>query len=203
MDDWRESVHLVLRHDAVCDRNGETINASVTQVDLHDFCRLCLTVGLGGFHCVTPLEAQHRISTEIMAFWQKGYGQEYNPDRKEALACLHLHREFDEVVAMVTRLHGAAPLILGTSAQRQEKTLDFAAVSSILLPLGRPVVLQFGTAWGLSEQQIHRCDWVLPPIDGYNGYNHLSVRCAAAILVDRFVHAMRTEPLGDDTHERH
>ncbi|MDJ0842256.1 MAG: RNA methyltransferase [Acidobacteriota bacterium] len=198
MEDRRARIHLVLRHDGVNNRRGEPVDASVTQVDLHDFCRLCLTYGLGGFHCVTALPSQHRISGEILDFWQKGYGREYNPDRTQALASLHLHSDFEEVLRWVGEKEGQPPIILGTSARTREKTLDFASVSSIIWRLGRPVVLQFGTAWGLSEPQLNRCDWVLPPIQGYDGYNHLSVRCAAAIIIDRFVHSVRIDTIGDD-----
>lgn len=184
-----EKIHLVLRHDQVQGRGETLIHASVTQIDLHDFCRLSCTYGLGGFHCVTAIESQHRISAEILDFWRDGFGQSYNPDRVEALASLSLHRTFEELVEAVTAREGQAPLIVGTSARKTDKNLDFHELLSIMRRSGRPLVLQFGTAWGLSSEQLHRCDWVLPPIEGRLGYNHLSVRCAAAIIVDRLIQA--------------
>ncbi len=181
----RSQVHLVLRHDNVLGRGDAPIHASVTQIDLHDFCRLCYTYGLGGFHCVTEIEAQHKICAEILRFWQEGYGKDYNPDRVRALDSLHLHHSFDSLLDFFGASGGPAPLLIGTSAQEQEKKLDFGSFSSIIERSGRPAVIQFGTSWGLSPGQLRRCDWVLPPIVGHNGYNHLSVRCAAAIIVDR------------------
>jgi len=179
-------IHLVLRHDGVLDRRGRTVDASVTQVDLHDLCRLAITFGLAGVHCVTPMPAQQEITRQTIAFWREGYGQRYNPDRKTALDLLHLHEDFE---TMLSSVPGARPLLLGSSARVHEKNLAFDPLSSIILRSGRPVVLMLGTAGGLSEPHLNRCDWVLPPIMGHDGYNHLSVRCAAAILVDRLSHS--------------
>ena len=49
------------------------------------------------------------------------------------------------------------------------------------------VLLLFGTAWGLHDELLETVDYVLAPIAGRNGYNHLSVRTAAAIIMDRLV----------------
>ena len=52
----------------------------------------------------------------------------------------------------------------------------------------KPVVLVFGTGWGISDvfyPEVHR---ILAPVygpEGSEGYNHLSVRSAVAIILDR------------------
>ena len=56
-----------------------------------------------------------------------------------------------------------------------------------MLKSGRPYLLVFGTAWGLSEDFIAKADLILKPIKGNTGYNHLSVRSAAAIILDRLM----------------
>jgi len=43
----------------------------------------------------------------------------------------------------------------------------------------------FGTAWGIADELLERADCVLAPILGVSHYNHLSVRGAAAITLDR------------------
>ena len=48
-------------------------------------------------------------------------------------------------------------------------------------------VLVFGTAWGLAEELIELCDYTLEPIKGAGSYNHLSVRSAASIYLDRLI----------------
>ncbi len=52
---------------------------------------------------------------------------------------------------------------------------------------GQPHLLVFGTAWGLAEPFISKADYVLEPISGASDYNHLSVRTAAGIILDRLL----------------
>jgi hypothetical protein len=56
-----------------------------------------------------------------------------------------------------------------------------------MLNNGKPYVLTLGTAWGLAEEFISKADYVLDPIAGTADYNHLSVRSAAAIILDRLL----------------
>jgi hypothetical protein len=48
-----------------------------------------------------------------------------------------------------------------------------------------PFLLLFGTGWGMSEVLMSRADFILKPINGPTEYNHLSVRAACAIILDR------------------
>ncbi|PID40198.1 MAG: hypothetical protein CR984_04510 [Proteobacteria bacterium] len=50
-----------------------------------------------------------------------------------------------------------------------------------------PLVLAFGTAWGLADEFMAAADHVLEPLVGKGTYNHLSVRSAVAIILDRLV----------------
>ncbi|WP_291441113.1 RNA methyltransferase, partial [Desulfovibrio sp.] len=49
-----------------------------------------------------------------------------------------------------------------------------------------PVMLCLGTARGLAPEVLEQCDGLLRPVR-FLGYNHLSVRSAAAILADRIL----------------
>jgi hypothetical protein len=55
------------------------------------------------------------------------------------------------------------------------------------LQRGQPYLLVFGTAWGLAEPFISEADYILEPISGRTDYNHLSVRSAAGIILDRLL----------------
>jgi hypothetical protein len=44
-----------------------------------------------------------------------------------------------------------------------------------------------GTGWGLTEECFSAADFILEPIAGNGSYNHLSVRSAAAIMLDRLL----------------
>ena len=52
---------------------------------------------------------------------------------------------------------------------------------------GGPVLLVFGTGWGLEKNLIKNADYVLEPIQGNSGFNHLPVRGAIAIILDRLL----------------
>ena len=48
-----------------------------------------------------------------------------------------------------------------------------------------PYLLVFGTGWGLTDELLAEADWVLRPVYGVDDYNHLSVRSAVSIILDR------------------
>ena len=86
---------------------------------------------------------------------------------------------------MIAELEGAAPLLIATDASRQkERSISYPRARGIIQD-GKIVILIFGTGWGLDKEVIGLADYVLDPISGRTGYNHLSVRSAAAIILDR------------------
>jgi len=50
-----------------------------------------------------------------------------------------------------------------------------------------PFLILFGTGHGLATQVLDEADRVLPPVRGAASFNHLSVRAAAAIVLDRLL----------------
>jgi Uncharacterized protein conserved in bacteria len=49
------------------------------------------------------------------------------------------------------------------------------------------VLVCFGTGWGIPEDFEVNFDGFLPPIVGITDFNHLSVRSAASIVLDRII----------------
>ena len=49
----------------------------------------------------------------------------------------------------------------------------------------KPYLLLFGTGWGLTDEVMAMSDYILEPIRANSKYNHLSVRAAVAIILDR------------------
>jgi hypothetical protein len=49
------------------------------------------------------------------------------------------------------------------------------------------MLLLFGTAHGLAPEVNKTADYTLPPIQCTTGYNHLSVRSAVSIILDRLL----------------
>jgi hypothetical protein len=76
------------------------------------------------------------------------------------------------------------PRTVVTSARMADSDLDWEGLRRLAAD-DRPVLLLFGTAWGLAPEVIAQADHRLAPIAGRNGYNHLSVRSAVSIVLDR------------------
>lgn len=178
------SLYLALVHYPVTNKNGEIIASALTNFDLHDIARAACTFGAKGFYCVTPLQDQKEIAKAIASHWQTGFGGEYNPKRREALNLITVCDSIADAVADITAATGQSPLVITTSAQNMPGCCNFAEIKASL-ETGRPHLLLFGTAWGLCPEVFDNADFVLEPIEGGTGYNHLSVRSAASIMLDR------------------
>ena len=180
------NLYVALIHHPVVNRKGDVIASAVTNLDLHDIARAAKTYGARRFYVATPLQDQREIARRIIAHWTEGAGGRRNPMRKEALALVRMTASLAEAVAEARRETGAAPYIVATSAKQQGATIDFQALRQ-RVRTGEPVMVVLGTAWGLAEEAIDACDGLSAPITGGTGYNHLSVRSAAAIIFDRIL----------------
>jgi hypothetical protein len=171
------ATYVALLHHPVLDREGKVITTAVTNLDIHDIARASRTFGVAGYFVVTPITAQRELVAQIVGHWTEGSGREHNDKRTEALEGVRICASLDEVLAAL----GPAYLV-ATSARPRPGATGFR---NLAVPGGRPAVLLFGTGWGLAEEVFGRCDAVLEPIRGPGEYNHLSVRSAVAIVLDR------------------
>jgi len=89
----------------------------------------------------------------------------------------------EEAIAAVGDRAGSPPQIITTTARTSAKTSTYGEVSSDLE--ARPGLILFGTGHGLAASELDRADHVLAPIEPASDYNHLSVRAAVAITLDR------------------
>jgi hypothetical protein len=175
---------VALIHHPVVDKNGQTIAAAITALDLHDIARAAKTFGADAFYVVTPLVDQQELVASIVDHWVTGAGAHYNPDRGAALGLIRLQPTLQAAVDDMAGRHGTRPRVVVTSARMPEADLDDAALR-VLARSGGPILLVFGTAWGLAPQVIAQADHRLAPIRGRSDYNHLSVRSAVSIILDR------------------
>ncbi len=180
-------VYAALLHHPVYDKNGQVVTTAVTNMDIHDIARSGCTYGLAGFFVVTPIKPLQKLALKILEHWETGYGSQYNSTRKEALALARICDSLDDAIIAVERETGAKPLVIATSARRTPDRASFARLRDMLDREARPVVILFGTGWGLTEAILLQSDYVLEPIEGTGDYNHLSVRSAAAIIMDRLL----------------
>jgi len=176
-------LYVTLIHYPVVNKQGECIASAVTNLDLHDIARTMKTYGGLGFYVATPLTDQKALVERIVSHWTSGVGGEHHPKRKQAL---ELVRVAEAVCEDIGRREGVAPKTVVTSAKQREGSLRFTELRA-MLEEETPVLLVFGTAWGLAEDIMIKADYSLAPIVTQTGYNHLPVRCAAAIVMDRLL----------------
>lgn len=183
-------LYIALLHDPVQNRRGEKVVSSVTNLDLHDLARSARTYGARGYFVVTPVEEQHALVARILGHWADPRAKTAHPDRAEALSLVEVVPSFARVRAEIEARHGESPEVVFTDARPHPKVKPYADYRSELSAPSRtrPVCVVFGTAWGLSEEFQREADVFLPPIygpEGQGGYNHLSVRAAVAVILDR------------------
>ncbi len=178
-------LYLGLVHYPVYNKKYETIASAVTTVDVHDLSRLAKTYNAKGVLIITPLEDQQKLVSRIYEHWTKGFGARYNPHRKEAIELVKVCSSIEEATSQIEEIEKARPLLMATDAsQTSGRTISYDQARE-MLKNGELILLLFGTAWGLIEEVLEGADYVLEPVWGIEDYNHLSVRTAAAIIVDR------------------
>ena len=177
---------VALIHYPVVNRKNEIIGSAVTNLDLHDIARACRTFGVGTYWVVTPYVRQQELADQIIGHWTEGYGGSVNPDRAGALSLASICSDLDEVIVGMSERNGRQPMVVATSAASRQKGITYCGLQQKLVQ-GTPVLLLFGTAWGLAPEIMERVDVTLPSIRGPGEFNHLSVRSAASIILDRLL----------------
>lgn len=185
---WRRSlssVAIAIIHHPVLDKRGDLISTSITNLELHDVARSCMTFGVNLCYIVTPLPRQKAIAAKLMDHWLHGYGLTYNPDRSKALSTVRLVDSLEDVIDEVGRT--AEPIIIGTSSRARNLAVGYEELRSRIHRESGPFLILFGTGWGLPGFITDRCHRMLAPIRGEGDYNHLSLRVAIGIVLDRLL----------------
>lgn len=178
-------LHLALLHWPCLNKTGEIISTATTNLDVHDIARVAKTYAVGGYWIVQPLQNQRAMIGRIVKHWLEGPGSTIHPNRPDAVRSVHV---VDDLTQVAKQLRD--PLWLMTSAAPQAAATSVAAVAERYRhERARDFVLCFGTGWGLAPQVLAAADVVLEPISP-SAYNHLSVRSAVAIYVDRLWQAL-------------
>lgn len=205
-------IFTALVHHPVLSRGGQLMTSAVTNLDVHDFARISRTYDCAGTFIVTPVAEQLRLVDSIRTHWSppdpaapEGGGQSTNPSRTEAFSRLQPTPSIEAAIAAITARTGHAPYVIATSARPEhrlpqhhdlgweEARACFAQPDGFVVgPPGSPrfhtALILFGTAWGLSPEALATAQAMLPPVNAVParaGYNHLPVRAACAIILDR------------------
>lgn len=182
-------IYCALVHYPVKDRAGQTVTTAVTNLDVHDIARSARTFGLARYYVVTPIEAQHALVARIIEHWTHGAGLRRIPERHVALALCESIPSVEQVIADIERREGVRPVLIATAARPSvaRPIASFAELRQRLTTAEGPHLILFGTGHGLADSLLEQADVLLEPIAGRSDYNHLSVRAAAAIVLDRLL----------------
>ncbi len=180
-------VALALVHYPVRDREGRATATAVTPLTVHDLARVARTYDMEAFYVVTPLPSQRALLARIERHWREGPGALYNPSRKEALSVVRVVESLNDAIQDLAARGGGSPRLVATGAAGWHRNVGFTALREAMGVPGSPFLLLFGTSWGLDKGIMEECEYILEPIAGLAGYNHLPVREAAAIVIDRLL----------------
>jgi hypothetical protein len=97
----------------------------------------------------------------------------------------------EDAYAEMAGAEGRAGVEVWTTAARAHPrgVTTYVQAKHRLAAVSKPIALLFGTGWGLARELIDDADLRLEPIRAAadTGYNHLSVRAACAISLDRLL----------------
>ena len=179
---------IALVHYPVYNKNRKVTASAVTLLDMHDASRIAKTYDLAATYIVTPVKNQIRIAERTLGYWTKGYGSIYNPDRAEALSTVRIVTSVEEAKGDLEGILKTPVKVVATSARQIEgaNKITFRELANAQFNF----LLLFGTAWGLTDEFVKSVDFLLEPVQA-GRYNHLSVRAAMAIIVDRLCVTMK------------
>ncbi|MFH1438733.1 MAG: RNA methyltransferase [Pseudomonadota bacterium] len=182
------NIWSALVHFPVLDKAGARVTTSVTNMDVHDLSRSSRTFELKGFFIVTPIGIHRQMVQKVAAYWQEPSCGNRTPSRKEALGLVAVADSIEAAAAVIEGEAGKKPDIIGTTAKRRKGAVPCTVMrKQISADPQRPRLILFGTGWGLSPEVLDACTAVLEPVEGAGDYAHLSVRSAAAIVLDRLL----------------
>lgn len=176
---------LALIHHPVVDRNGRVVTSAITSLDIHDIARSSHTYGVRMAYIVHPIAEQRDFAATVIDHWRFDFGRSYDSRRREALATIKIVASLDDAIADAAAVAGSRPLLVHTSARSSGGTPAAALRARIEAADAPPVMILFGTGFGLAPAVLERADIVLDAIRGPGDYNHLSVRAAVSIVLDR------------------
>ena len=180
-------VYIGLIHYPIYNKHMEIVTTALTNYDLHDIARTAKTYNVKRYFIVHPVEAQREMALRIMNHWKTGGGVAYNPNRKEAFEETELVPTLDDVLQWIENEEGEKPIIVTTDARVYPNTISYKAMRQKIHNDAKPILILFGTGFGMTKEMMQQFDYIIEPIYGAGSYNHLCVRSAVAIILDRLL----------------
>jgi hypothetical protein len=181
----KSPLYVGLVHYPIYDKNFDVIATAITNYDLHDISRSAHTYGVKNYFIIHHVEAQLDMVHKIIDFWRSPVGRKYNSFRTEAFDIVQIQPSIEAAIEAVEKAEGKRPYVVTTDARTYANTISYKALRQKREEEDRPILLLLGTGYGMTKETMEKFDYILEPIYGAGEYNHLSVRSAAAIILDR------------------
>ena len=146
----KQNIYVGLVHFPVYNKFYDIVTTSITNLDIHDISRSCLTYGIRRFFVINPLPSQKEILTWIRKFWKSEIAEFYNPHRVKALSILEYAKSVENAIEFINNQEKTSPLLVTTTATKMEAQIGFEEFSN--LNIEQPVFLLFGTGNGLTKE---------------------------------------------------
>jgi hypothetical protein len=184
-----DKIYVALIHYPVYTKFGDIKTTAITNLDVHDIGRTCRTYNIKKYYVVNNLLSQRSIVSTVLNYWENGKGGYLNPSRKEALRYVSLKKYYEDVLDDIRSFEGIYPVVATTSAKQwnMKKNYTYEEMSSYVETEEKPILILFGTGYGLAQEILEDSDILIEPIRKNGDYNHLSVRAAVAISLDRII----------------
>ncbi|MCK6599265.1 MAG: RNA methyltransferase, partial [Bdellovibrionaceae bacterium] len=184
---------IALVHHPIVDREKKIVATNITNFDIHDIARASTVYGVDKYFIVHPMKEQLMFVERILDHWRVGQGAKFNPYRKTALNPVRTAEDIAKAIDAWKRESQIIedPVIIATHARAVNgaKPLTFDGARDLLWTQKKPVFVIFGTGFGLTDEFMTNCHYVLESIKGAppRDYRHLSVRSAVSICLDRLL----------------
>ncbi len=181
----KSALYVGLVHYPIYDKNFNVIATAITNYDLHDISRSSKTYGVKKYFIIHHVQGQLDMVHKIIGFWESPAGRKYNSYRTQAFDIVDIRPSIEAAVAAVAEAEGKRPYVVTTDARVYANTISYKDLRRKREEDDTPILLLLGTGYGMTKETMEQFDFILEPIYGAGDYNHLSVRSAAAIILDR------------------
>ncbi len=181
------SVFIAVLHWPATDRFGNRIITSFTTLDLHDIARPAKTYDVSCYYIAHPVDAQREIIQRQIDYWTSEENKEKQFTRYESVSLVKLVYNYEEVIEDIISTTGKKPITVGTDARTYPNTISYNTLSNMIKTQDKDFLIIFGTGYGIPKSLMDTFDFILEPVYGASDWNHLSVRNAVAIILDRLL----------------
>ncbi|MFH1223969.1 MAG: RNA methyltransferase [Pseudomonadota bacterium] len=183
--------YVTLVHYPIKNKTGEIIATAVTNMDVHDIARLAITFGFKGYYIVTPIKEQQLLVQRIIDHWRGDYGKLRNNNRSEALDIIKVVSTVEDAAKDAEKNSKKKVKLIATSARKFDRAITINDFVKTGLDKNNSYMYLFGTGWGMTDDVMSGADHIFEPLSYETDYNHLAVRSAVSIIMDRLYNGIR------------